>query len=396
MRPKSGTVSASALAVWDQCPQKWAAQYVDYIPQPQGSTRGNVGTVAHQALELFVQAVFFKKTHKWDDVDYLLDLVYEAFVEIFHKTDMSDEDFIDARKLVRDWHDRTDFTGVEVLSTEQKLRIPTEVDDILFTYIFDRMDKIINEDGEVELRCVDYKSVSQRWTYDEVQNKLQFRLYALCAMIQYKDLQPAGVWVMADLLRFNETVGVFITREECIETWQMLQSTVELILSTDRENAPYRLGVGCRFCPIAASCPALRRNVDAGGVLAVLDPEQALLLHAQLKGQIEGLTGLLDHCEKVITNYAREEDITSLSAKDELGYEHSVEVLAQGRRKLKNPAAVAQMVGPRIAARIGKFNITDLDKLLKGQELDDNRKQQIQDLLTKEYSPKLKFKQKGQ
>lgn len=396
MRPKSGTVSASSLSVWEQCPQKWAAQYVDYIPQPQGSTRGNTGTVVHQALELFVKAVFFEKTHEWDDIEYLLELVYEAYVEIFSNTDKSAEEFIDARNMARDWHERTDFTGVEILSTEQKLRIPTEVGDILFTYIFDRMDKIVNEDGEVELRCVDYKSVSQRWTYDEVKNKLQFRLYALCSMIQYKDLNPAGVWVMADLLRFNETVGTYITREDCIETWEMLKSTVRMILDTERENAPYRLGVGCRFCPIAASCPSLRRNVEAGGVLSVMEPEQALLLYAELKGQIEGLTGLMQHCEKVITEFAREEDVTSVSAIDSAGNTQIVEISAMGRRKLKNPAAVAEIVGPRIAGRIGKFNVTDLDKLLKGVELDDNQKNQIRALLSKEYSPKLKFKQKGQ
>ncbi|AOE44555.1 Cas4 family exonuclease [Gordonia phage Jumbo] len=397
MRPASGTVSASSLLVWNQCPQKWAAQYVDYIPTPTGSTRGMVGTVCHDCFENFVQAVYFAKTHTWDDKDYFLELLHEAFMKVFGHSSYSSEDYTDAKKLALDWYERTDLSGIEIYSTEKKTRTPTQVDDILLTYIFDRCDIVEGPNGERAIRVVDYKSVSQRWGFDDVRDKLQFRIYAVCALIEFKELKPEGVWVQADLLRFNETPAVYITREECVETWNEMQETVALILSTERDQAPYRLGTGCRFCPISATCPELQKNVDKGGVLAILDPEQALLTRAALQGKLEGLQSLIDHCEKVITDCAREEDITKLAARDEdSGQTYQVDILATGRRSVKNPSAVAKIVGPEIAARIGKFNMADLDKLIKGNELDDNQKAEIQGLIDKEWSPRLKFKQKGQ
>lgn len=396
MRPTSGTVSASSLLIWNECPQKWAAQYVDYMPQPRGSTRGAVGTVVHEAAEKFVVAVYFDKTHDWSDKKYFLELHHQAFMNEFKTADSSMEEYEDSRKLALDWWDRTDLSDVEVVSTEKKTRTPTQVDDILLTYIFDRCDLVPGPNGEKAIRVVDYKSVSQRWGNDEVENKLQFRLYAMCALIEFKHLEPEGVWVVADLLRFNETVGVYITREDCIATWKELQETVQLILDTPREKAEYRLGTGCRFCPIQLGCPKLREHVDAGGILGIKDEKEALLLYNQLKGKAEGLASLMSHCEKVITDYARESEVTKISATSDTGQTYTVDITAQGRRKVTNPSAVAKIVGPKIAARIGKFNMTDLDKLIKGDELTPQQKAEIQGVIDKEWSPRLKFKQKGQ
>ncbi|USH45045.1 RecB-like exonuclease [Gordonia phage Camerico] len=396
MRPPSGTVSASSLLTWEQCPQQFVAKYIKYIPQITGSTRGMVGTVCHGAMERFVQAVYFAKTHSWDDINYLMALVGEEFVKVYQSANKSSEDFKDARKLVRDWHERTDLSDVEVISTEEKVRTPTMVDDILLTYIFDRCDLTLSPSGEKAIRVVDYKSVAQRWGYDDVKTKLQFRIYALCAMIQFKEMQPTGVWVAADLLRHNELIEVFITREECIETWNYIQETVQLILDTDEDDAPYRLGTGCRFCPVQATCPALQEHVDAGGNLSISSPEEAVILHEQMKGKLEGLKSLIAHTEKIITDYARETDVTKISAKDDTGKEITVSISSTGRREITNPAAVAKIIGPAMAARIGKFTLGDLDKLMNGNELTQQQKDEIETMINKNWSPKLTFKQKGQ
>lgn len=396
MRPESGTVSASSLLTWEQCPQQYVAKYIKHIPQVQGSTRGKVGTVCHSAMEWFVQAVFFAKTHSWDDFDYLMSLVFEAFKEEFQSANKKSEEYKDAVKLVTDWYKRTEWDGVEVISTEDKVRTPTQVDNILLTYIFDRCDKVAGPNGEPAIRVVDYKSVSQRWGYDDVQTKLQFRIYALCAMIQFKDLKPAGVWVAADLLRHNDLVEVYIPREECIETWQYIQDTVRLILSTAEEDAAYRLGSGCKYCPVQATCPALTEHVDKGGILSIMDPQMAVVLHEQLKGKMDGLKSLIEHTEKVVVDHARKTGATKISATDAEGKVISVSISSTGRREITNPAAVAKIVGPQIAARIGKFNLRDLDNLMEGDELTQDQKDQIAAYINKNFSPKLNFKQKGQ
>lgn len=396
MKPASGTVSASSLLIWDQCPQKWAAEYVDYIPKPQGSTRAAVGTVCHAVAENFVVDVYINKTHDWNDKDHLLALHHQAFIDEFHVADSSMEEYTDSRKLTVNWWERTDLSDVEIISTEKKTRTPTQVDDILLTYIFDRCDLIEGPDGERAIRVVDYKSVAERWSVDDVATKKQFRIYAMCAMIEFKHLKPEGVWVVADLLRHNELVGHYITRAECEQTWRELKQTVQNIVAMPREKAPYKLGVGCRFCPIQSTCPKLKEHVDKGGILSIMNEQEALLMYGQLKGKKEALESLMSHCEDVISNYARETEVTKITATDDDGQVFTVDVTAQGRRGVSNQPAIAKIVGPQIAARIGKFNMADLDGLLKGDEIDDSQKRQIQSLINKKYSPKLKFKQKGQ
>lgn len=50
MRPANDRVSASSLQTYEECPQKWVAQYANYIPTASGNTAANEGTALHLSL----------------------------------------------------------------------------------------------------------------------------------------------------------------------------------------------------------------------------------------------------------------------------------------------------------------------------------------------------------
>lgn len=387
MRPANGRVSATALQAWEECQRKYVNKYLHYIDTGATGLPALEGSALHYALEHFVKEVFFDKITEWENISRLLEIYKEGY-EIVFGTSMIDADILkDALSILKNWHERNDFTNVKILSTEEKLYLDVKDKsgtsyDIPMTYIFDRCD-YYEEDGSKVLKIVDYKSSRFRWTYDDIKEKIQPLVYAVAAMVQYRDLDYDELWVEIDLLRFDECISLRFTREDAIRGWHYLQRTIETILNTEEDDAQYSIGPGCRFCPIKESCPALLGNAGLGGTTGLLvgyDIDQLIEKRSEISSKIEALKNLLDEYDENIYKYAENNDVSDFQSED-----FNVKLVSTGKRKISNSEVVAKILGPEIMQQEGNINITTIDKLIKDKRISDEQAEKIAPYIKKMY-----------
>ena len=395
MRPANGRVSASSLQTWEECPAKYHAEYVSYIPKnSSGMGAANSGTALHYALEKFV-GEWTQGLTEWDNPKRLIELYGEGWKTSFGTNNINEEIFKDGCKILKKWLKRTDLTGKQVLSLEKKSFI--DITDpngnsygIQLTYIFDRCDFYTDPDtGKKILKVTDYKSYIIRRTHEDMQKMLQPLIYATASLIEYQSYQPDEIWVVLDLLRHDETVGMKFTRADCVRGWTYLQKTVEDILASDENNPEYRLGSGCRFCPIKATCPELQKNSQLGGSfgnLANADISELVKLRDQYKATVDAYTNLLSDCDEQIFQHAKEHDASAWETD-----EFEVKLTTTGRRKITDMELVAKILGPEIMEREGKINVTDIDRLEKDGQITKEQAQKVQVFVEKQYgAPSIK------
>lgn len=378
MQPK--TLSASSLSNWEDCPAKFAASNLEYVPESGKKEASKVGTAVHYALEHFVRDVYMNKTHEWSDQKHLLALYFEGYKETFHSADKKAETFKDGLKLTKAWHKRTDLEGWEIDNVEEKKRYPIGNTGILFTYIFDRVMKKVDENGRRILWVTDYKSIRRTYTIDELENAPQMRLYGLMAAIEYREWQPDEIWVELDLLRYSP-VSIMLRPEDNLETLEYLCDTTKLIQAADVDDLPRTLGAGCRFCPVSATCEPLQKNIEHGGVASITDLDEIGAMRFQLNAQREGLEALVGELDAKLQAHAEEHDLREFTAGG-----HPVKMSAQARRGLTNTAEAADIVGPEVMKMFGKLNVGDVDKILDSDLIDEERKARLLKLIGKSFT----------
>lgn len=358
--------SATALGVYEECPARYKAEYVDKAPTP-GNVFAAIGTACHEAIELWVAQGHYLQEYanEWAVMKPLYD---EAYWRVFKDS----EKYEDGVKMCQDWLKRQDWTGRTVLSTEQKLffNVKTSAGEIPFNYVMDRMDKLDNGDIEV----VDYKSLSQPVKPGDLKHKIQARAYALAAQLMFPDARR--IWVTFDMLRF-EPVGIVFTIEENRETWRYLTGLCERVIQD--EGIDEVLGQGCRYCVRRPVCAKLNRHVDAGGALGITDPVAAAARLYEVQSAIKGLQGLATDLDAVVVGHMKANDLMEL---DVPGYEVSVGV--SSRRDI-DPERLLQVVGPDVMSRYAKINVTSVDAMLKNEPLTDDQKGQVRKLFRQNY-----------
>lgn len=401
MRPANGRVSASSLQTWEECQGKYVAQYVNYIPRGGNTSAADEGTALHYALEHFVQEAIVDKIISFDDEKRLFELYAEGYKLAF-KTQLVDKDvFKEAKKILTKWLKRNAFNDVDVLGLEDKKMIPiTDLNgqpsyDIELTYIFDRVEFYTESDtGKKILKVVDYKSYRRRLTHDEMRKMIQPMVYAVSALVEFGNLKPDEVWVEIDLLRFDETIGVQFTRDDCIRGWRYLQRTVEEILATDADDPKYKLGPGCKYCPIKGTCPELAKNIKYGGTLGSLvgkDVNELVKMRDELKAASDAAAALVGDIDDQLFEYAKKGDVSSWETD---GYE--VKLSSYGKRKITDMELVARILGPEIMEQDGKINVTDIDRLEKNGKITPDQARKINAFIQKEYSqPTIKVTKKA-
>lgn len=377
MQPK--TLSASSLSNWEDCPAKFKAVNIDFIPEVGKKVAAKTGTSVHYALEHFVRRTCIDKTDDWTDKNLLLSLYDDGYRETFGTEDLDTDEYRDGLAMTNGWYKRTDLSDWEVLAVEEKKRIAILPGGILLTYIFDRIQRRITEDGRRVLVCVDYKTERAMYTHKSLREKLQARIYGLCAAIEFKDWQPDEIWVEMDMLR-HTPIGIEIDREENVQTWNYLQGTAQRILDADDTKLARVVGGGCRFCPVQHTCPALAKNADLGGIMS-LSVEEMVALRFELDAKLGALTSAVAQLDEQIVEHARQSDAVEWTS--ETG--HSVALVSKSRRGI-DASRAAQVLGPDLMSRYGGLTMGNLDKLLKGDELEPAQKDQLKVLITRSYS----------
>lgn len=372
MIPK--TISASSLQVADGCLARYHAENILFTNGPDTKDAARLGTACHFALEKYVEAVYMNKSQE-PNLDLLIMFYNVGFVEQFSHEEVGNALFKDGDVMLRDWFQRTDLTGREIISVEKKTRypVPSSQGDIPLTYIWDRCDRYV-EDGRTIVEVVDYKTIRANVTPEELRTKLQARIYGLMARVQFKGQQVDEFRVTFDLLRYGR-VTVSFDAEEDAATWRGVLARLERILATPADRAPRTINADCGYCVIKAQCPAIRKNIDAGGFFSIDDIRVASERRFEAAAQIKALEGALAELDTFILRYAQDEDLDSF----EEG-EYAVKV-GMRRTRTIDPKMAARILGDATFARYGKLGISDIDKLLKGDDISPEQKVQLRDAI---------------
>lgn len=363
------SLSASAIQVLESCEARFKAEYIDKTPNMAGSA-ANLGTCVHEVLQIWVQDGHYLKDPGFITMKAIYDMTYAKYFPTMERHE-------EGRKMVQDWYGRQDWSGREVLSTELKTNFILKAEglEVPFNYIWDRCDKILNQDGSFDIEIVDYKSVIQPISPDDLRTKIQARCYGLAGQIAYPDARR--IWVTFDLLRYSP-VGVVYSREENIATYRYLQESLKRVIHSKGEEE--KLNPECRWCVRKSICDTLIRHVAGGGVLRYQELDEAVDARAEYQYAMNGLKALIDGIDEFILEQLEENNETEHKTENTI-----IKIASRSTRKIDSERA-AKYLGADLMAKYGNLGVTALDKILKTElGLDAETKSALKQLIRKEY-----------
>jgi len=371
------TISASGYEVASTCLKRYYHEYVLRTPRTESSEAANLGTAVHGALEDYVKAIYVEKNNLAPTLKNLLNFYSKHFEMVFGSADRSNDWYPQGKEMLATWHRRTDLSTVEVISTEKKdsIEIPTSAGKKKYNYIWDRCD-IFEEDGKTIIRVVDYKTWRKNMQPKEMRYKIQVRMYAMAAAIQFKDLKPDEIWVQLDQLRWGNP-EVRFTREDNLETWRYVRRQAEIIIGTHPNLAEETLNPECGYCVVKTRCNKLRSNINGGGVWSLKSTEELAAALSDLDNQAKGAAAAAEEVRAILESKM---DNTEASVLDAGNF--TVE-LSKTTRRQANSREVALIVGPQVYKQIGKVNVSEVDALIKSGELGPEKTEQLKKVFTK-------------
>ena len=382
MQPKS--LSATAISVAELCMMRYEAEHIQYS-RGIANNAASLGSAVHGALEPYVKKAIMEKANE-PTLGFLTDLFKISYMTTFGTADINTEEFADGLAMLKAWHERTDFTGVTVLSCESKenFPIPSSIGEIPYNYIYDRLDQI----GEGEYKVVDYKT--NRWGLrpEDLRNKIQARSYALAAQIKFPDAKR--IWVEFDMLRHDGPIGIVFSREENAATYRFIKAKAQEIVDTTDPKPT--LNPECLFCSLKQTCPAIMKNISTGGLFAVVGSEEAIDRRAELEWQKKAVESAIKELDSIILSEAKE--------LDQIEFESDTNRLKIGVSSMRSADAelVELCIGSELFAQVGgkKITMSAIDKLLKGNDLTPEKKTQLKGLIYRRYGePSVKVEPKN-
>jgi hypothetical protein len=367
MMPK--TLSASSLEVAKGCMARFKVENIDYAPTPDNDP-AMTGTAFHYAAEHMVRAVYLDKVHGWDR-DRIIAYYKLGFIDTFGHSDFESDAFKDGLELTEKWYERTDLSDVEVLDVENKKRFPLRVNadiTIPMTYIFDRVERV----SPGVYRVTDYKTIRAFVSANDLKGKIQPRLYAVAAQLEYPDAER--IWVQFDLIRHGEPVGIVFTREENQATYQYLKREAARIINTPEpteKNPMETLNKDCGYCIRKTECDTLLKHTAAGGVLG-MTPVQL----ARKKAEVAHAIKALDILDGQLDELLEAEGQVRSEFEFDVGEGIMVEITAKKSRRA-NQEATRDIIGPELVAKYGNITVGVIDKLLKSNDLTAEQKAEL-------------------
>ncbi len=368
------TLSATALEVAHLCMERFNAEFVERAPK-ESNNAALGGIAAHGALDTYVNKVYIERVNE-PNLQFLLNLYQINYTITFKDSDYTSQEYLDGKEMLTEWFSRTDFSEFEVLSIEQKetFELKTSAGPIPFNYIFDRLDRL--EDGTI--RVTDYKTNRRPFSPDQLRKMVQPRIYGLAAQLKYP--QAESILIEFDMLRHGGPVGIYLTKQDNRETYKWLKSEAEKIIAVAREDIRPTLNAKCNFCMIKSTCPAITSNAEVGGIFSYENATQAIDRRAALSYTQAAVKAALDELDKFILLEAEETgayiwDNGRMTMRVTSGY---------GRRNIDVERA-AKVLGPGFNGKYSK--ISDVDKLLNGDEITPQQKAALRMLITTTYGP---------
>jgi hypothetical protein len=380
------SLSATALDTAELCLARFAAENIKRGRGVGDKKPADLGSTVHNTLELYVQVCYITKTQQ-PSLKLLLD-IYEMQWGVTMGFDHEEPWYTDGQDMLTNWFERMSFEGREVLSVEVKssFDVPTSAGPIPLNYIWDLCLRRMGDDGERIIEVWDYKTWRKCLSPEQLAKKIQARIYAMAAAIQFKD-QYDVIWVRFDQLRHGDrgTVGIRFKREDLVRTWQHISAEAERIIQTDENNAPETVNVDCGYCVRKHECKALASHAGAGGLMG-LEIDDMALIYERVKNQQKALKILEDELAGQLTTYVEHQMENPLyKDQDEFHLESGMVLGTRVKQsdKIINPVAVQKLLGADLFARVGNLTVTEAKKLLKptNPTLTDDQKAELRSLI---------------
>lgn len=362
------TISASGFQVAELCLKRYHAEFVQRTPKTESSEAASLGNAVHGALEDYVYLIYVKKANLEPSLKNLINFYNKHFEKAFGSADQANDWYAQGKEMLATWHKRTDLSDIEIISTEKKsfIEIKTSQGTKRYNYIWDRCDKFV-ENGKLIIRIVDYKTWRKNWMPKQMRHKLQCRMYAMAAAIQFKDLEPDEIWVQLDQLRYGNPEVKF-TREDNVETWKYVKRQAEIIIEAEPQRLEERLNHECGYCVIKTRCNKLKKNIAGGGVWSLQTDEELAETLAALDAQVRGATAAAEEVRGILNTRLENVDNDILVTPN-----FTVSLSKTVRREVTNQA-VYSIVGPKNhSKRSGKATIKVVDELIKSGKLTDEQ-----------------------
>jgi predicted DNA-binding WGR domain protein len=371
--PKS--ISPSSLLTFEGCPARFMAESVLARAEDihfHSGPPAKLGTACHGALDAFV------KSGLHTDPNAKFSSLEAMFVKEYYAAFDNPDWYEVGIKCLENWWNRKDFSDRVVISTEEKktFNVPVTMPDgtqgfLKLNYIMDRMDKWTDKNV---VEVIDYKTIVRPIGPDELKNKIQARVYALAAQIDYPDIDL--IWVTFDMLRY-QPVSVSFTRDDNIETWNYLKSVAQRIVDSD--GTEEIINDQCRWCIRKANCRTLNMfHKITGPPLDPADFDGLLKYRYQAKGAMDALKEQLGHTDELIATWMEENDL--VEAESDF---YTVKIRTRSERRVDEDR-VAQIIGKDLVAKYGKIGVKELEKILEDGKITDAQRSQLKQLVRKD------------
>ena len=248
--------SYSALATYQQCPQKFKFQAIDKIKAPK-SPEASFGSAVHDALKfMFSRDPLFPTlgevlahfSENWKSgIAKSSKALAPELIQIYDES---------GRSMIKNFYKNNPPWNFSVADTEshfEVLLLNEEGQAHILAGIIDRVDKI--GDGEYEI--IDYKTSRRLPSQEAADMDFQMSLYHMALMRKWPGTDPAKIKLSLYFLKHNEKISSKRSKEA-------LEATREAVLKTIREieqkiaknDFPPVVSKLCDYCPYKQICPA--------------------------------------------------------------------------------------------------------------------------------------------
>jgi superfamily I DNA/RNA helicase/RecB family exonuclease len=251
-------LSASRLDTYDDCPLRYAYEYVLHVRRDAGVQAG-LGSLFHAVLAEFLDpARTDPRTH-----EALIGLAAERWTdEIARYRPQAEEARRDYFDMLERWWEVEGRhiehgQGPDVLTVERRFTI--EVGPHTINGAIDRVDRADDGSG---IRIVDYKTGRREPSSDDMADNLQLAVYHLAAS-RDGELMALGPATQLRLL-FPRTMNAYdqeILPDHADSTEARILATGERILAEDFEPSVH---ANCRYCSFQRLCPIQVEGREVG------------------------------------------------------------------------------------------------------------------------------------
>jgi CRISPR/Cas system-associated exonuclease Cas4 (RecB family) len=247
------TLSATQLATYDDCPQRYAFQYALRARDEPGVHAG-LGSLVHEVLAAFLDpAAADPPPRTLEGLRALADRLWDDGIARYRpQAEHARRDFV--AMLESWWETEGEAEGAatpDVVAVERRFEIP--VGPHLLTGSIDRIDRVGGPGTGAGVRVVDYKTGRNEPRPGEVDDDLQLAVYHL-AMVRDPELAALGPPVQLQLhyLRSMRAYSQPLVDDHAARTEARVLAVAERILAEEFEPSVH---ANCRTCAFHRLCP---------------------------------------------------------------------------------------------------------------------------------------------